>query len=363
MEALGTLAGGIAHDFNNILTPIIGYAEISRDESTTQSIKEYMSEILKAANRAKDMVSHIQIFSRQSGQETSPINLQPVIKEALKLIRASIPSSISIESDIANDCGPIIANPTQIHQIIMNLCTNAYHAMEERGGKLSVSLSRLADQSTDCAGSVVLKVSDTGSGIAPEIIERIFDPYFTTKDIGKGSGMGLAVVHGIVENAGGRISVKSSLGNGSTFEVVLPECNQSAPTNSEASNVIAISSGHERILLVDDEPAIARLMKQMLGSLGYSVTSTTSSRTALETFRLNPGGFDILITDMAMPEMTGSELIREIHDIRSQLPVIVCSGFSDEHELNKANDQAIKAVIMKPVVKSEIAQAIRKALD
>lgn len=361
MEALGTLAGGIAHDFNNILTPIIGYAEISREETSSPSLKEYMSEIIKAATRARDMVSHIQIFSRQSGQETSPISLQPVIKEALKLMRASIPSSITIESHISNECGPVLTNPTQIHQIIMNLCTNAYHAMEDSGGTLTVTLERKSGQPEGSPGSAVLIVSDTGSGIAPEIIERIFDPYFTTKEVGKGSGMGLAVVHGIVENAGGSIKVNSTPGQGSVFEIILPECMQEPAAGSQPSKTNELPTGHERVLLVDDEPAIARLIQQNLTSLGYAVTAVTASSEALATFKQSPERFDILITDMAMPGMTGTELIGAVHAIRPQLPVILCSGFSDELEFNKAD--GIKAIIMKPVIRADLAQALRKALD
>ncbi|OPZ59343.1 MAG: Blue-light-activated protein [Deltaproteobacteria bacterium ADurb.Bin510] len=363
MEALGTLAGGIAHDFNNILTPIIGYAEICREEATSESQREYLDEILKAATRARDMVSHIQIFSRQPSQETVIIKLQPLINEAIKLIRASIPSSIIIQSDISPECGPVLANPDQIQQIVMNLCTNAYHAMELGGGTLNIELKRLPAQSTQAARLICLRVSDTGCGIDPAIIDRIFDPYFTTKEIGKGSGMGLAIVHGIVERAGGTIRVESTPGLGSSFEVILPEASTETVQSDNHSAGDTELTGNERILLADDEAAIARLVKQILSKLGYSVTEATSGQEALAIFKQSPQAFDLLITDMAMPGMTGTALIKAVHAIRADLPVIVCSGFSEENDLNQAEASGIKAVIMKPIVKNELLQAVRRALD
>jgi len=371
LQAIGTLAGGIAHDFNNILFPIVGYTELTMDDVPEDSqARQNLEEVLKAANRAKELVQQILTFSRQSSQERRPLKVQYLIKEATKLLRATIPSSIEIECNIDESCGPIKGDPTQIHQIIMNLCTNAYHALQETGGKLEVSLKEIYisyEQSLDRVGMKIgkhieLMVKDSGHGMEPQVIERIFEPYFTTKEQGKGTGLGLSVIHGIVKSHGGDITVSSRPGNGATFKVYLPIIDDIEEEIHVIEPLIAIH-GEERILLVDDEAQIIDIEQQILERLGYKVTPKTDSEEALEEFAAQPDRFDLVITDMTMPKMTGDQLARRMMDIKPQIPVILCTGFNEAISEEKALAMGIDKFVMKPIVKDELASTIRTVLD
>jgi PAS domain S-box-containing protein len=370
MEAIGTLAGGIAHDFNNILAGIFGYTQLLQMKMKKDSDHfRYLDSILKAGNRAKDLVEQILTVSRRSVNELNPMEIQLVVKEALKLLESTVPSTITIHQKIQNDCGMVMADYTQIHQIIMNLCTNAYHAMEESGGDLTVNLKEveLADenlkgQSTNSAKYIELTVSDTGTGIDPSIKDRIFDPYFTTKEEGKGTGLGLAVIHGIVKSNGGHIRVDSVPGHGTNLRVYLPVMEAvQEEVNSEGQP--SINKGNERILLVDDQKDVIDIEQQLLEALGYKVTAKVSSIDALDTFCAHPDSFDLVITDMTMPNMTGDKLAGELNKIRSDIPVILCTGFSEKISEKEALTSRVKGFIMKPLVLDELAAIIRKVLD
>lgn len=369
MEAIGTLAGGIAHDFNNILSAIIGYTELSKLKLPKDSVVlNDLDEVFKAGNRAKDLVAQILTFSRQSRQEYMPILIHPIVKESLKLLRASIPATIEIRKNIV-ECGTVMSDATQIHQLIMNLCTNAYHAMEENGGVMEVSLSEVYADSSDAINHedlpsgpyACLTVSDTGKGIEPEIMERIFEPYFTTKEKGKGTGMGLSVVLGIVKNHRGTIDVQSEPSRGSTFRVYLPLVFKKA--EPEKDDRKPIPTGTERILLVDDELPIVNLGKELLNRLGYEVTTETSGPVALEIFRSQPSKFDLVCTDLNMPGMKGTDLAKEVMKIRADIPVILCTGYSESVIEESVKKNGIKAFIMKPLVIRELATVIRKVFD
>jgi len=371
LQAIGTLAGGIAHDFNNILFPIVGYTELTMDEVPEDSqAAQNLKEVLKATHRAKGLVQQILTFSRQGGQERKPLQVQSLIKEALKLLRATIPSSIEIECNVNEKCGSIMGDPTQIHQIIMNLCTNAYHAMQETGGALEVSLKEVDisyETSVERVGMKIgrhleLTVKDAGHGMGPEVLERIFEPYYTTKEQGKGTGLGLSVIHGIIKNHGGDISVSSQPGKGSTFTVYLPVIDD-IDTEIEPEAVAAATQGSERILLIDDEKPIIDIEQQILERLGYKVTSKTDSQEALEEFAALPENFDLVITDMTMPKMTGDQLARKLMDIKPGIPVILCTGFNETINEEKALAMGIDKFIMKPIVKDELANTIRTVLD
>jgi nitrogen-specific signal transduction histidine kinase/ActR/RegA family two-component response regulator len=371
LQAIGTLAGGIAHDFNNILFPIVGFTELTIDDIPEDSqARQNLEEVLKATKRAKELVQQILTFSRQNCQERKPLKVQHLIKEALKLLRATIPSSIEIDSEIDESCGPIKGDPTQVHQIIMNLCTNAYHAMQETGGKLEVSLKEkniTYEQSLKMVGMKVgkhieLVVKDTGCGMEPQVMERIFEPYYTTKEQGKGTGLGLSVIHGIVKNHGGDITVTSQPGKGSSFKVYLPVIDEIEEEIQSAEPATEIN-GNERILLIDDEQQIIDIERQILERLGYKVTSKTDSQEALEEFATQPDRFDLVITDMTMPKMTGDQLARRMMEIKPQIPVILCTGFNEAITEEKALAMGIDKFVMKPVVKDELATTIRSVLD
>jgi len=370
MEAIGTLAGGIAHDFNNILSPLIGYTEMLKEDLSVDSpFQTSVDEIFRASLRARDLVQQILAFSRQTEDELKPIKLQPVIKEAMKLLRSSLPKTIDIQPDIDSKCGAVIAAPTQIHQIVMNLATNAYHAMEDTGGILKITL-RQVWMELEHSGYLELLpgayacliVADTGIGIEKDIFDKIFDPYFTTKKIGKGTGLGLSVVHGIVKSCKGDIRIDSEPGKGTEIHVYLPIIEQRIDKNAlEVAD--RIQGGTERILLVDDEEAIVRMEQQMLDRLGYEVTTRTGSVDALEAFKANPDRYDLIITDMTMPNMTGILLSKEIKRIRPEIPIIICTGFSDQINEEKCKAMGIQGYVMKPIVGSEIADTIREVLD
>jgi len=371
IQAIGTLAGGIAHDFNNILFPIVGYTELTMDEVSEDSVAhKNLEEILKAAHRAKNLVQQILTFSRQSDQERKPIKVQNIITETLRLLRASIPASIEIIHKIQDDCGHIMGDPTQIHQVIMNLCTNAYHAMQDKGGKLEVILTEIDvgyKEMIDKVGMqpgkhLRLLVRDEGCGMEASVLDRIFEPYYTTKEQGKGTGLGLSVIHGIVKNHGGDITVKSTPGKGTIFQVYLPLIEDVDPDVEFESTDGAIK-GEERILLVDDEEQIVAMEQQMLENLGYRVTARTDSAEALKVFAEHPQNFDLVITDMTMPHMTGDQLAQKMLDIEPNIPVILCTGFNQVITEEKALAMGIQKFVMKPVVKKELATTIRTVLD
>lgn len=371
MEALGTLAGGIAHDFNNILGIILGYAEMAGYETDEHGpLYAQLQEILKAAKRARNLVQQILAFSRRSEQEKKPVQVGLIVKEALKMLRASLPTTIEIDSAV-DPQAIVMADPTQIHQVLMNLCANAAHAMMAGGGTLQVNLIRfdLRPEAVPVASAlkpgphVKLTVKDTGHGIDPVIIDRIFDPFFTTKETGVGTGLGLAVVHGIVESFGGHIGVESSPGKGTTFQVILPALETDFALETKAA--APLPRGKERILVVDDEPALAEIVKQMLERLGYEVDCRTDSLEALDVFRsrLAEKPFDLVITDMTMPQMTGAELARALLGIRPDLPVILCTGFSEKVSAERAASLGIQGFLLKPVVLKDLAELVRKVLD
>jgi len=370
MEAIGTLAGGIAHDFNNILFPLLGYSEMLKEDLPADSpFQPNVGAILQSTLRAKDLVQQILAFSRQSDQEFSPIKLQPIVKEAIKLLRATIPRTIDISQEIDPDCGAIKGNPTQMHQVIMNLSTNAFHALEDTGGRITIRLGQdLVEAVQEVPQDLVpgvyaeLAVIDTGCGMGKEVLEKVYDPYFTTKTEGKGTGLGLSVVHGIVRSCGGDIRIDSTPGKGTAVYVRLP---LTAP-RVEKTDLTAsrpIKGGSESILLVDDEEAIVRMETLMLERMGYRVTPRHGSIDALQAFKADPGRFDLVISDMTMPNMTGVQLAGEIKKIRYDVPVIICTGFSDQIDEEKCRTLGIDGYVMKPVIKKQIARHIRHILD
>ena len=371
IQAIGTLAGGIAHDFNNILFPIVGYTELTMDEVTEDSVAHSnLEEILKAANRAKELVKQILTFSRQSGQERKPVEVHHVVNEALKLLRASIPASIEIVHDIDENCAPVMGDATQIHQVIMNLCTNAYQAMQDKGGKLEISLKEMYvgyEQTVQKIGMqpgkhVQLLVKDEGCGMDASVLDRIFEPYYTTKEQGKGTGLGLSVIHGIVKNHRGDITASSTPGKGAVFTVLLPVI-EDEDVQTEYEPVNGVEKGTERILLVDDEEQIVSMQRQMLENMGYKVTTRTSSVEALKEFKKQPQIYDLVITDMTMPHMTGDELAQKLLDVKPGIPVILCTGFNEDITEEKALEMGIQKFIMKPVIKNDLATTIRSVLD
>jgi PAS domain S-box-containing protein len=371
MEAIGTLAGGIAHDFNNILAAMIGYTELAEREITAGSkAAGYLGQVIQAGKRAKELVKQILAFSRHAETKKVPLQIASIVKEALKLLRSSLPTTITIEQDVDIKSSIILADPTQIHQIIMNLCTNAYHAMEQTGGVLSVTLKRTFKNNQDISNEpdiqpgefVELSIGDNGPGIDPAIQDKIFDPFFTTKETGKGTGMGLAIVHGIVKNCGGFIACNSRLGKGTVFTIYMPVLeNEHVLPESQTSGQSFF--GTERILLVDDEIALADMSKIMLESLGYHITVSTSSLNALNIFTARPDAFDMVITDQTMPQMTGIDMARKILQVRPNIPIILCTGYSSIVSAEQAKTVGIKDFAMKPLVWRDIGQKIRKILD
>lgn len=371
MESIGNLAGGIAHDFNNILFPIVGISELLLEDLPRDSQEyENVEEILKAGKRGRDLVKQILAFSRQSKHTQTAVRLQGILKEVLKLTQATIPSYIQINQDIASDCGWIMADPTQIHQVAMNLITNAFHAVESDGGTITVRLKQtrlnadlLADSSLEPGRYAVLSIADTGHGIPAEVMSRIFDPYFTTKEQGKGTGLGLSVAYGIIKAHKGEIKVYSDPGRGTTFSIYLPLMPEQAIEADDRDTLGGRQAGKERVLLVDDEASIVRLEKLMLERLGYQVTACVGSMEALEAFKAHPKGYDLVITDMTMPNMTGDELTRQLKAIQPDIPIIICTGFSERINEEKAEAMGVKGFLMKPIGKSELTQLVRTILD
>jgi signal transduction histidine kinase/CheY-like chemotaxis protein len=368
MEAIGTLAGGIAHDFNNILSAMIGYAELARFRTTDPQIQPYLEQILKACDRSRDLVKQILTFSRRREQEMKPMAVTPVVKEVLQLLRSSIPSTVEIRTSFETHHDTVLADPTQIHQVLMNLCTNAVHAMRDREGVLEVRLGRqlltaqspVFDPGLKEGPYLKMVVSDTGEGIDPSVRDKIFDPFFTTKASGEGTGLGLSVVYGIVKDHGGMIHVESEPGKGTTFTIHLPLLD--AATEWEGPEMALIPEGSGHILYVDDEEPIASLGREMLTSLGYDVAIRLSSIDALEAFRANPRDYDLVITDMTMPNMTGARLAEEMLKIRPDLPIILTTGFSERMDKEAAQKLGCRDFLMKPVSLGDLARAVKRAL-
>jgi signal transduction histidine kinase/ActR/RegA family two-component response regulator len=366
LESIGTLAGGIAHDFNNILSAVLGYADLSLTEVRPGDLLHgYLLKIRSAGERARDMVRQILTFSRKSDQEMVAVQIRPIVDEALKLIRATLPATIEIRSNLESRA-TVLADPTQIHQVLMNLCTNAGHAMAD-GGVLTVTLTEVARAPQDEADSslvgpcVRLKVADTGCGMSEEVLKRIFDPFFTTKGADKGTGLGLAVVHGIVKSHGGSISVASSPGRGTVFTVHLPVL--TIDSHRQTPEMTPLPHGTESILWVDDEDFQVELGVEILQRLGYRVEGKTRADEALELFRAEPQRFDLVMTDMTMPGMTGETLAREILALRLDIPVILCTGYNEQVTERQALAKGIAAFAYKPIEIKDLAHLVRRVLD
>lgn len=371
MESLGVLAGGIAHDFNNLLTPIVGYTDLClRMAEGDEALSGYLNQVNSAALRARHLVSQILAFSRQENRECEPMELSPIVEEVVKLLKASLPSTIRFEVGIAPDTGIIKADPTRLHQVVMNLCTNAYHAMKETGGSLSVILENKTVTTGSLVDSLqlnpgryaVLTVSDTGHGMDRETLQKVFEPYFTTKTKSGGTGLGLSITHAIIKQLGGHITADSRVGRGTVFTVYLPQSKRLEDSTAEPLQN-PVRTGSEHIMVVDDEPHISELMKEMLEALGYRVTSHTDPLDALLEFRDAPGEFNLVITDMTMPGMSGMELATEIMDIIPQIPVILCTGYSEDISDKKALAKGARGFIEKPFSISKLAEMVRNVLD
>ncbi|MFA6011077.1 MAG: ATP-binding protein [Desulfobacteraceae bacterium] len=369
MEAIGTLAGGIAHDFNNILTALMGYIEMALDAAPKNTdLPRWLERSLKGCMRARDLVVQILTFSRQNELEMKPIRIAPIFKEAVKFLRATIPSTITFDLHVGCDQEMVYGDPTQVHQVMMNLCTNAAHAMSAKGGQLGIMLrpvvidENLAYKRGLTEGKYIeLTISDTGHGITPSIMGHIFDPFFTTKKVGEGTGMGLAMTHGIVQRMGGNIVVESTQGVGTVFTVYFPEvCGEVEVVETGLSEDCG---KNERILLVDDDESVLEVMDELIALLGYTVVSTTSSHEAIRVFQSDPAAFELVITDQTMPHMTGLEFAQSLLTIRPDIPIIMCTGFSDTVGNAEADKIGISAFLMKPVERSRLASTIRKVLD
>jgi len=371
MEAIGVLAGGIAHDFNNLLMPILGFAELAQDlvKEDQPKLTSYLEEIHGAGRRAADLVSQILLFGRQMEHDKQPVELHPMVKECLKLLRAALPATIAIDARVDEQCGHVLADPSQIHQVMMNLCTNGYHAMRECGGRLGVVLDRMcAAEPVQAIGGnlplgdyIRLRVSDTGCGMSPETQQQIFLPFFTTKRLGEGTGLGLSIVHGIVTGCDGGIHLESEIGRGSTFTVYLPVALKSEPADPLHPESPAL--GHEHILVVDDERPIGQMLGEALGLLGYRVSVFQDGQEALAAFQANPEGYDLVMTDCSMPGITGQELGAALWRLRPGLPVLLMTGFSEELDEARARELGFADLLKKPLPLSSLAKAMRQALD
>jgi signal transduction histidine kinase/ActR/RegA family two-component response regulator len=371
MEAVGRLAGGIAHEFNNMLGIIIGNTELALDDlEHGHLVKDNLDEIKLASLRARDVVKQLLDFSHKSDLLRRPLNIDVTVRETLKLVRASMPSTIEIIEEISAETQTIMADHNQLQQVFINLTTNAFQAMGRDGGTLTIYLSPVildkieASRHPDLTPGtyILLSISDTGQGIAQEIRNKIFDPYFTTQEIGQGSGMGLAIAHGIVHNHGGIIEVDSTVGKGSTFSIYLPRI-ESQATASEMDLKRPIPTGNERILFIDDEYAITKAARSILSRLGYHVTVENDPGKALEMFYAAPDRYDLVITDMTMPKLNGDGLARKILKKRANMPIIICTGHSDRLDAQKAKKIGIAYYADKPLAKHQLADIIRKALD
>jgi len=369
MESIGTLAGGIAHDFNNILAAIIGYSEMAQLKVTPENpLYQDISGILRSATRAKDLVRHILIFSRRTSYDSGPVDVYLMIKEVVKMIEASLPEGITIEQKIKYRSGVILADPTEIHQVLLNICTNSIEAIGDKSGVITISLEKkeltrmdlLGEPDIEPGSFISLSISDNGCGILPDHITRVFDPFFTTKEVGKGSGLGLSVVHGIVKRLGGFCTITSPPNSPTTVTVFLHEIPAVAKENYPIN---ILPKGCEKILFVDDEPIVVDVTRKILENLGYHVTTFTSSEDALIHFQEHPEAFDLVITDQLMPKITGDQLSKAFLMIRPNLPIIMCTGFSVDVDAEKAKDIGIREYIMKPIEKKKLAELIRSVLD
>jgi PAS domain S-box-containing protein len=369
MEAIGTLAGGIAHDFNNILSPIIMYTEIALKSTRDEDLRPYLDQVLKSSRRASDLVKQVLAISRQTEPQRIIMQLGPIIKESLKLLRASFPSTIELRQHLVPGADWILADPTEIYQVVMNLCTNAAHAMADMNGVLDISLDPVDLDREQSAFGMTIKpgayvrfsVKDTGHGIPPEVMERIFEPYFTTKEIGHGTGLGLALVHSVVQACRGGITVVSEPGQGTTFHIFFPRIQ--AADLGESDDITPLPQGCERILLVDDEADIVSAVQIYLGQAGYKVVPFTDSREALAAFQTSPEDFDLVIADLTMPHLTGLDLARELLQLRPQLPIITCTGYGDPVTIEKIKSMGIREIIFKPIIPRDLAETIRRALN
>lgn len=370
MEAIGTLAGGIAHDFNNILGAILGYAELALAQGPKEpKLISYLEEILTAGNRAKELVKQILAFSRRSDQGREAVDLNLVVQEALNMVRATLPATIEIQSALAIDSAVVFADPTQIHQVIMNLCANAEHAMRQDGGLLTLAVTTIDVNGDSVKRNPELKtgtylqlsIQDSGKGMPSHVLDRIFEPFFTTKELGEGTGLGLAAVHGIIVGHGGQISVTSEVGQGTRFTILLPRLDVVLPAESE--KVLEWPQGMGKVLFVDDEEVLARWGEQVLTHLGYTVVTKTNPHQAVELFRSQPYQFDVVVTDQTMPSMSGEALARALLNIREDIPIVLCTGFSHTMSAEKANQLGLKGFLMKPVNGAVLAKTLREILS
>jgi signal transduction histidine kinase/CheY-like chemotaxis protein len=362
-EAIGTLASGIAHDFNNVLTAIMGHAQLLHDE-THGTLQARAGEILQASARARDVVRQLLTFARSSGHEHRPVRLQQVLTEALQLMRASLPASVVLDSSIDSGTAMVLADQGQMHQVVINLVTNAAAALQGRTGKVGVYLGNLppSGEGSGSPGTVRLRVTDDGMGMAPEVLERIFEPFFTTRALGEGTGLGLAVVQGIVQDHGGQIFVRSAPGKGTTFDVELPAAGVERLDQPAGPPVAQRGSG-ERLLVVDDEPVIARVVGEQLRRLGYHVTSVNDPEEALELLAEEPEEFDLLLTDLQMPRMDGVELAARVGRLRPELPVVLSTGNRWSVPVSTARAAGIREIVDKPFRLEELAHALRTVLE
>ncbi len=370
LEAFGNLAGSMAHDFNNILFPILGWSEILLEDYPENSPKrKIFQDMLNSAKRGRDLVKQILSFSRGAEHGKLPLSLHPILMDVCDLCRSTIPKDIDMASEIRKDCGMVLANPAQVHQIAMNLITNAYHAVRENGGRISVRLEEIELKAADLFEDLTegkfasLTVADDGCGIDPSLGDKIFEPFFTTKKKEEGTGLGLSLVYAITRELGGAVKVESEPGRGASFQVLIPLLDEKRDIESGTNKKTADPEGSERIMVIDDEKAIAGMEKEILKRLGYSVKAFTSSLEALDFFRADPQAFDMVVTDQTMPDMNGDRLAQKILSIRSDMPIVLCTGFSEIVSEKKAKEKGFKSFLMKPVSKSNMARAIREALD
>jgi len=369
MQAIGTLAGGIAHDFNNILGAILGFSELAQSKAGESGLlREQLDQVMQAGNRGKRLVEHILAFSRSGVGERIPVHVQSVVEEALDLLAASLPPTIRLEKILRGADAAVVGDATQLHQVTMNLCTNAVQAMP-KGGVLTVTLERmdieaareLAHGTLAPGPRIRLQVTDTGSGIPPAVLERMFDPFFTTKRVGEGTGLGLSLVHGIVANFGGAVDVDTREGAGTTFTVWLPASGETPAGMVDAAGVLPHGNG-EAVMIVDDERPLVNIAEEMLAGLGYEPAGFSSSADALAAFRAEPDRYDIVLTDETMPDLTGTDLAREIRRLRADIPIVLMSGYSGPQLTERARSAGVSDILRKPLVSRDIADALARHL-